>query len=88
MLVIESVVANTSVTCWGYWPDGTGTAKLYDLHIDSSGVADEFGDTNWVPDDFCDIDGLNGTSEPLPWDLGEDTREVNDPDCGVYEIQS
>ncbi len=89
MLIISSV-GSTSIVCLGWRTDAMSvniTGNLYDLHIDDSGSAWDFGHTDYVPFDFCELDGITTPPNDLPWDLDEDTREVNDPDCGVYEIQ-
>ncbi len=85
MLVIASVVANTSVTCWGYWANGSGTAKLYDLQIQDGGSAYDFGG-DYVPLDYCDLDNDTEFDDDLPIDLFGNTRVINGtPDCGVHE---
>jgi hypothetical protein len=94
MLVIESVVANTSVTCWGYWANGSGTAKLFDLQIQDSGSAYEFGDGAYIASledegcgDRCDLNGNDEEDEPLPFDLYGNGRNLNSaPDAGVHEV--
>jgi hypothetical protein len=90
LLIITVDETNDLLYCYGKWsgimPQNPMGGKLFDLHIDDIGSATDFGG-DYVPLDVCDIDGLNGTNEPLPWDLDENTREINDPDCGVYEIQ-
>jgi hypothetical protein len=94
MLVIESVVANTSVTCWGYWANGSGTAKLFDLQIQDSGSAYEFADAAYIASltsggcgDRCDLNGNSQEDEALPYDLFGNGRNLNSaPDAGIHEV--
>jgi len=47
------------------------------------------GDDDLVPEDAADIDGVNGTSEPLPWDLDQGDRfNGSSVDMGAYEWSS
>jgi hypothetical protein len=92
MLLIKEVdTGNDLLHCWGvlqgsYDPQTPISGALYDLHIDDTGSAWDFGDTGYVPLDYCDLNGENGATDKLPFDLDLETREVNDPDCGAYEI--
>ncbi len=90
LLIIAVDETNDLLYCHGKWsgimPQNPMSGKLFDLHVDGSGSAEDFGDTDHVPLDYCDLNGENGATDKLPFDLGLETREVNDPDCGVYEI--
>ncbi len=90
-LLVKEIVEDTSIVCWGWWPLLTSqneTGAIIDYHIDSSGGADDYGDTNHVPPDKCDLNGNSNITEALPYDL-EPTNARNQstaPDCGPYEI--
>jgi hypothetical protein len=48
------------------------------------------GDLSDVPDDVADLDGDTYTDDPIPYDAGGETRQVNSPDCidvGAFECQ-
>ncbi len=100
-MLIITYVGNSSFICLGWREDTTTTVNitgnLYDLHIDDSGVADDFGDaayidslTNGGSGDVCDLDGNGETDEPLPYDLDVPNARNQGtdplPDAGAYEI--
>jgi hypothetical protein len=97
MLLIKEVdTGNDLLHCWGvlqgsYDPQTPISGALYDLHIDDSGSAEDFGALGYVPDDFCDLDDDGFTDDELPYDLDADLeheRVSNSvPDAGCYEIQ-
>ncbi len=88
---------NCIVTCWGYWSGSGTTGSGFDLHIDDSGSAWDFADAAYIASitnggcgDVCDLNGVFGIDEPLPYDLDAETpnarNQNNAPDAGVYEI--
>ncbi len=92
-MLIITYVGNSSFMCLGWREDTTTTVNitgnLYDLHIDSTGGAYDWGGTDHIPPDVCDLDNDPGTGT-LPYDL-EPPNERNQgvdplPDAGVYEI--
>jgi hypothetical protein len=97
MLLIKEVdTGNDLLHCWGvlqgsYDPQTPISGALYDLHIDDSGSAEDFGALGYVPDDFCDLDDDGFTDDELPYDLDADLEHerVSNivPDAGCYEIQ-
>ena len=87
------IVSNTatSITCMGKTADSSATGLIFDPHICECGLsghaAIDFGDSGHLPADVCDIDGVNGRAEALPWDLYENDRDQGDaPDSGVHEV--
>jgi hypothetical protein len=98
-MLIITYVGNSSFMCLGWRADTTTTVnitgKLYDLHIDSSGGADDWGDAAYIgprpngSGDVCDLDD-NPTTNTLPYDLDTDTPNARNqngaPDSGAYEI--
>ncbi len=89
-MLIISTVGNSSFVCTGWRADTITTVsitgKLYDLHIDSSGSAYNFGG-DYLPEDVCDVDGDMDTGEDLPLDLFGNSREQSTaPDAGVHEV--
>ncbi len=93
-MLIITYVGNSSFMCLGWREDTTTTVNitgnLYDLHVDSSGSAYDFGASGYIPADECDLNDNNNTSEAVPYDI-EPTNARNQgsgplPDAGAYEI--
>ncbi len=98
-------VGNTGGEPRFYDPDGPdhifGTIDD-DLRLRSGSAAIDAGDNDAVPADTFDLDGDGDTTEPLPWDLDNAPRFVDDPvaipdpghgtppiiDIGAYEYQA